>query len=99
MFESHFWQIGLEIIRFYLGNTRSEKMTARNCASIVNVNKDGERICDTDVHEAPYHMTLFLTLCHRCTFNTKNNHGVVYGVVFCIKRAPVHFVYYDTSFR
>ena len=21
MFESHFWQIGLEIIRFYLGNT------------------------------------------------------------------------------
>ena len=82
MFESHFWQIGLEIIRFYLGNTRSEKMTARNCASIVNVNKDGERICDTDVHEAPYHMTLFLTLCHRCAFNTKNNHGVVYGGCF-----------------
>jgi hypothetical protein len=49
MFESHFRQIG-----FYLGNTRSEKMTSRNRASVVNINKDGERTCDTDVHEAPY---------------------------------------------
>ena len=30
--------------------SQSEKMTSRTCASIVNVNKDGERTCDTDVH-------------------------------------------------
>ena len=30
-------------------------MTSRTWASVVNVNKDGERTCDTDVHEAPYH--------------------------------------------
>ena len=57
MFEFYFLQIGLEIIRFYLGNTRSEKMTSRTCASVVN--KDGERTCDTDVHEAPYHKSNF----------------------------------------
>jgi len=35
-------------------------MTSRTCASVVNVNKDGERAYDTDVHEASYYSTVCL---------------------------------------